>query len=150
MNCSTARFVVNSFLMVAVLLTFTVAMQGQTTKKKNAPPEKEYLIDIIIYREGLVKTPEPKLSQHKHHDVVVYKAEVDAYYGIARYLIEHDTLHNDWWGLALHKQYDVVYYRWTNDTTVVLRFHNTATKEAKTYSISGTTTHSRMKVLKTD
>ena len=150
MKYSRSRFFVNTFLVVAVFLACIVAVQGQPTQKKNPSPEKERTIDVITYREGLVKTPNPKLSQHKHHDVLVYKAEADAYYGIARYLTEQDTLHDDWWGLTLHEQFDVVYYRWTDDTTVVVRFHNAATKKEKTYSISGTTTHSRMKVLKAD
>jgi len=151
MNYSRARFFVNSFLVAAVLLASTVATQGQTTKKKNALAEKERLIDIVIYREGLVKTPGPKLSEHKHHDVVVYKGEVGSAYGIAFYLVENDTLREGGWGVELNNgEYDVVRYRWTNDTTVVLRFQNSATRKERSYSICGNTKASTMGVVKTD
>jgi hypothetical protein len=149
MKYSRRHFFVNHFLVVAVLLACGIAMQGQTTKKKNAPPDKEHLIDIITYRTDLLKTPDPKPSQHKHHDVLVYKAEAGGIYGIAYFLTEDDTLRRGWWGLVLKdEEYDIAHYRWTNDTTFVLRIGNSATKKEKPYSISGTTKQSRMKVLK--
>jgi hypothetical protein len=133
-----------------MLLGCTVVTQSQTTGKKNSRAEKEHTIDIIIYREGLLKTPHPKLSEHKHHDVVVYKGEVGAAYGIAFYLMEKDSLREGGWGVELdNREYDVVRYHWTNDTTVVLIFHNSATKKEKSFSISGNTKRSEMRALKT-
>lgn len=147
MNSSTARCLVNSFLVAAMLLVCTITTQGQTTEKKSAAQEKERLIDIITYREGLLKTPDPALSQHKHHDVVVYKAEADAIYGILYYLMENDTLRKAWWGLSRrNEEYDVAYYRWTDDTTLVLRLYNSETKKQKTVAISGTTKRSTAKI----
>jgi hypothetical protein len=150
-NCSNARFLGTSLLAALVLLTSAATLQGQTSRKKRADQEKEHLIDIIIYREGLLKTPEPKLSEHKHHDVMVYKGEAGTSYGVAFYLMENGTLSEGGWGVQLDSgDYDVVRYRWTNDTTVVLRFLNSATKKAKMFSISGNAKNSTMKVPKTD
>ena len=94
-----------------------------------------------------MKTPKPKLSEHKQYDVVVYKSGVGAIYGIAYYMMENDTLREGGWGVGRRDDdYDVAYYRWKNDTTLVVRLYNSATKEQKIVTITGTSKSSTAEV----
>ena len=127
------------FLIFALILT-SLRVSAQNIPTKKTAPEKDRRVEIITYHDGLVKTPTPSPSQHKHHDVLVYLYVYDKgeYYAVVPYLREKDTLGHLAWGWQPgNEKFDEAYYRWTNDTTVVVRLYNTATKKQKKITISG-------------
>ncbi len=148
MKNTASRLTATGFLTTAILCGCAV-VQGQTIHKRETPSVKEVQIDIIRYNSGLLKPPDPQVAKHKHHDIVVYKAEADPIYGVACFIIEKDTLRMLGWGVgARDNDLDEVYYHWTNDTTVILRFVNSTTKKQERFSITGNSKQSEIERLK--
>ncbi len=104
----------------------------------NLAQEKEKVVDIKEWQNG--ELPPFNLALHEYKDVEVFriKSATDVSYAFAIYGTKNDTLNCDIPFSAVDKDgFDKVFYRWDNETTLLVRLYNTDTKKESKFRLTG-------------
>ena len=95
----------------------------------------------------LSSAPSLDIRDHKQYDVVVFTSwypgpkissdELKLVYEVAFFREERDTLRCFRAGYGIDQHFDEAYYTWENDSTVVIRLHNTGTGKNQAFKAIG-------------
>ncbi|MBA2329852.1 MAG: hypothetical protein H0V91_09550 [Flavisolibacter sp.] len=94
--------------------------------------------ELEILDVRTTKEPAENLQVHNPYDVEVFRIRfMGEGYKVRYYQKENNSLTSHEAMYMLPDEYDKAIYNWTSDTSLIIRLHNTKTKQEKKFEVFG-------------